>query len=103
MALSYMATILHAKVSAVCPIDGVSIGDPTDPKTWRIDFSVGATPAQMATAQAALATINPAALATADNSIKAAAAAIVVIDPLATAKASAIASLPTAVVVALPV
>ena len=89
-----MATLLHAKIAAVCPIDGVSIGDPADPKTWRIDFSVSATPAQMAAAQAALAAITPTALVAADNSIKTAAAAIVVIDPLATAKATALASLP---------
>ena len=102
MALSYMATLLHAKIASICPVDGISIGDPADSKTWRIDFAVSATPAQMAVAQAALAAITPTALTTADNSIKAAAAAIVVIDPLATAKTQALASLPTAVVVALP-
>ena len=101
MALSYMAALLHAKIASVCPIDGVAIGDPADPKTWRIDFAVGATPSQQTAAQATLAGITPAALAAADGSVQTAVRATP--DPLATAKASAIASLPTAVVVALPV
>jgi hypothetical protein len=43
--------LLHAKLAAVCPIDGVSIGDPLDRATWRIDFSANATPQQIAAAQ----------------------------------------------------
>ena len=45
---------LHVSLSALAPIAGVSIGDPNDKSTWRIDFS-GATPAQMAAAQSVLA------------------------------------------------
>ena len=95
--LFYAATVLHAKIAAVCPIDGVAIGDPADVKTWRIDFAVGATPAQQAAAQAALAAITPASLAQADAIVQAAAAAIH--DPLAAARASAVSSLPTPAVV----
>ena len=91
--LFYAATVLHAKIAAVCPIDGVAIGDPADVKTWRIDFSVTATPAQISAAQKALAAITSASLAQADATMQAAAAAIP--DPLATARASAIASLPS--------
>ena len=93
----YAASLLHAKIAAVCPIDGVSIGDPANAKTWRIDFAAIATPAQIAAAQQALAVITPASLATADATVQAAAAAIP--DPLATARASAVSSLPTPAVV----
>ena len=95
--LFYAATVLHTKIAAVCPIDGVAIGDPADAKTWRIDFAVGATPAQIAAAQQALAVITPVLLAQADRIVKAAAAAIP--DPLAAARASAVSSLPTPAVV----
>ena len=91
--MAFYPDILHAKIAAVCPIDGVAIGDYNDPKTWRIDFAVGATPAQIVAAQQALAAITPASLAQADATVQAAAAAIP--DPLATARASAVSSLPT--------
>ena len=97
MALTQAASLLHAKIAAVCPIDGVAIGDPADVKTWRIDFAVGATPAQQAAAQAALAVIAPTSLAQADATIQAAVAALP--DPLAAARASAVSSLPTPAVV----
>ncbi len=45
---------LHAAVSAVCPILGVSIGDPADKLTWRIDFADEATAPERAAGQAAL-------------------------------------------------
>lgn len=45
---------LHQSISAVCPIDGVSIGDVTDKSTWRVGFTLDATDAQKAAAQAAL-------------------------------------------------
>ena len=94
------ASLLHAKIAAVCPIDGVAIGDPNDAKTWRIDFAVGAAPAQITAAQQALAVITPASLAAADATIQTAAAAIP--DPLATARAQAILSLPTPAATPLP-
>ena len=100
MALTQAASLLHAKIAAVCPIDGVAIGDPADVKTWRIDFAVGATPAQQAAAQAALAAITPASLAQADATVQAAAAAIP--DPLATAKTQAISNLPKPAAAPLP-
>ena len=43
---------LHDAIAAVCPIVGVSIGDPGDKTTWRIDFDAEATDAQKAAAQA---------------------------------------------------
>jgi hypothetical protein len=45
---------VHEAVFAVCPIVGVSIGNPANKKTWRIDFADGATDAQKAAAQAAV-------------------------------------------------
>ena len=89
------ALLLHTKIAALCPIDGVAIGDPANPATWRIDFAVSATPQQIAAAKSQLALITPARLAQADATVQAAAAAIP--DPLATAKQNALASLPTAV------
>ncbi|GEM_PF-5587328 len=44
----------HAAISAVCPIDGVAIGDPADKSTWRIDFSGEATMEQREAADLAL-------------------------------------------------
>lgn len=38
-----LALRLHEAVEAVAPIDGVSIGDPKDKKTWRADFKPTAT------------------------------------------------------------
>ena len=96
----YGPAAIHAQIASVCPIDGIAIGDPNSPKTWRIDFAVGATPAQQAAAKAALAAITPASLAQADATVQAAAAATP--DPLATAKAQAISSLPSPVAVITP-
>lgn len=92
--LGYSTLLLHLKIAAVCSIDGIAIGDPNNPKTWRIDFAVGATKQQQSDAQAALAAITPLALAAADAAVHTAAAALP--DPLATAKAQALSSLPTA-------
>lgn len=96
--LTYANALLHAKIAAICPIDGVAIGDPANPATWRIDFAKTATVTQIAAAQAQLALITPALLAQADATIQAAAAAQP--NPLAAATTSALASLPTSVVAA---
>ncbi|MGL6095048.1 MAG: hypothetical protein ACRC7O_04510 [Fimbriiglobus sp.] len=45
---------LHDAVSAVCPVDGVSVGT-GDPPPVRVDFAAGATPDQRAAAAAAVA------------------------------------------------
>ena len=92
--LLFATALLHAAIAAACPIDGVAIGDPNDVSTWRIDFAVGATKQQQTNAQALLVKITPAALASADGSVQA--AVVVQPDPLAQAKAAAIASLATA-------
>src|SRR5512146_2709829 len=42
---------LDASIRAVCPIIGVSIGDPANSATWAIDFDPAATDAQKASAQ----------------------------------------------------
>lgn len=49
-----MATIdeLTAKLHAVCPIDGVSVGSRNDKSTWAISFRPDATPEQRAHAHA---------------------------------------------------
>lgn len=46
-----LANKLNAKISAVCPIDSISIGDESDKTTWRIDFQSSATDAQKTAAQ----------------------------------------------------
>ena len=94
MAWAYAADLLRAKIASVCPIDGVAIGDYNDAKTWRIDFAVTATPAQIAAAQQSLAAITSASLVAADAIVQA--AVVVAPDPLAAAKAAAVASLPNA-------
>lgn len=33
---------LHNAIAVVSPINGVSLGDRTDPLTWRVDFKDGA-------------------------------------------------------------
>jgi hypothetical protein len=42
---------LDAAIRAVCPIQGVSVGNPADKATWRIDYHPSATAAQKAAAQ----------------------------------------------------
>lgn len=91
--MDFSASLLHAKIAAVCPIVSVAIGDPNNAKTWRIDFNPAATPPQIAAAQAQLAAITPAALASAAGIVQ----AVVISDPLAAAKAQALAALPSAV------
>lgn len=55
---------LHNAVSAAAPISCVSVGDPADKATWRIDFTDAATPDQRTAAQAALDAFDPAAKST---------------------------------------
>lgn len=45
---------LHALVAAVCPIAGVSVGDPANKATWTFDPLPGATAQQLADAQAVI-------------------------------------------------
>jgi hypothetical protein len=45
---------LQAAISAVCPIDGISVGDPAQPSTWIIAFDPSATQAQQNVANAIL-------------------------------------------------
>ena len=52
---------LHKSLAAVCSIQGVSVGDPSDKATWRIDFDPAATDAQRQAAQAALQAFDPSA------------------------------------------
>lgn len=49
---------LHDAVSAVCPIDGISIGKAADKSTWRIDYKATATAAQRAAAAAIVASFD---------------------------------------------
>lgn len=50
-----LAAKLHERITAVCPIDGVSVGRKDDKATWRIDFAAGASQPQRVAALAALA------------------------------------------------
>ena len=52
---------LHEAIAAVCPIQGVSVGNAADKGTWRIDFDPAATQQQKTAAQAALAAFSAAA------------------------------------------
>ncbi len=47
-----MTTSLHSAIAAVAPIAGLSIGNPADKSTWRIDFVGSATAEQRAAAAA---------------------------------------------------
>src|ERR1043166_2496208 len=53
-------TRLHQDVSALAPIAGVSVGDPADPKTWRVDFKPEATDAQRSAVLAFVSKADPA-------------------------------------------
>lgn len=44
-------TALDTAIRAVCPILGVSVGDPADRTTWRVDYDPSATDAQKAAAE----------------------------------------------------
>lgn len=48
-------SVLDERIQAVCPIDGVAIGDPADKDTWRVDFKPEATAEQRAAAAAVMA------------------------------------------------
>ena len=85
----YAPHLLFAKLNAVCPIVGLS-----DAPTWKFVPAAAATPAQIAAAQSILDKITPAIMDQIEASVQTAAAALP--DPLATAKAQALSSLPTA-------
>ena len=51
---------LHSQIAAICPIDGISIGDESDRSTWRIDFRPEATPEQRLAAEELKLTWQPA-------------------------------------------
>ena len=46
--------LLDQTIKYVCPIDGVSVGNPKDKSTWRIDFKDEATKAEKDAAQVIL-------------------------------------------------
>lgn len=54
VAAEVRAVALHERIAAICPITGVSIGDPADKRTWRVDFGPGSTPQQRADAAAVI-------------------------------------------------
>ena len=54
--------VLHEQIAAAAPILGVSIGDPADKSTWRIDFAPQATQAQRQAALDAVETFDPGAV-----------------------------------------
>ena len=53
------ASNLHKSISTVCPITGVSIGDPNNSSTWIVHYDPTATPSQQSAAKAVLATWTP--------------------------------------------
>lgn len=52
--LTFINKKLNLAITAVCPINGISIGNILDKSTWRIDFTVGATQNQKNAAQSIL-------------------------------------------------
>lgn len=50
---------LDLMLRAIAPIDGISIGNEADKRTWRIDFAPEATDAQKAAAKAFVASFDP--------------------------------------------
>jgi len=50
---------LHEAIAAVCPIVGVSVGDPDDKNTWSIDYAPEATQDEKDAADAVLAAFDP--------------------------------------------
>ena len=59
-----LAAQLTQTISASVPIVGVSIGDPNDKATWKVQFAPGATKADQDTAAAIVAAFDPTAPAT---------------------------------------
>ena len=55
--MTALIDIVTKTITAVCPIDGISLGSLTDKTTWRIDYHSTATADQQAAAQTALAGI----------------------------------------------
>jgi hypothetical protein len=53
-----IALELHNAIAAVCPIQGVSIGNLADKATWRIDYDPAATAPQKQAAQAVITSFN---------------------------------------------
>lgn len=53
------ASIIHGLLTVIAPINGISIVDPENSNTWRIDFKDSATDAQRAAATKYLETYNP--------------------------------------------
>lgn len=60
MAVAIASALDHAlRAAGIASVAGVSIGDPADKSTWRIDFFPGASQADKDAAAAALASFNP--------------------------------------------
>lgn len=57
-----LATYLYDAVAAICPINGVSIGDSGDRATWHIDYAAVASAGQRKAAAGILAALDPAKL-----------------------------------------
>lgn len=64
---AYRTAALDAALKAVCPIDGVSIGDWADKSTWRVDFKEEATPGERAAAQGVVDAFDPSATTAAES------------------------------------
>lgn len=59
MSILELPGLLHIAVSAVAPIDGVSIGDRTNKATWTVSFKEIATPEQRVAAQQVIDAFDP--------------------------------------------
>lgn len=53
-----ISILIHSAVSAVCPIDGISIGDLSDKSTWKVNAKSFATQAELIAAQTAINNFN---------------------------------------------
>lgn len=56
------ASTLHGLIARVCPIDGVSVGDPEDKSSWAVSPAAGATDDQKAAAATLLGTLSAASI-----------------------------------------
>jgi hypothetical protein len=57
--MAFDARPLHDAIVAVCPILGVSVGDPANKATWTIQYDPAATAQQRTNAQAAITAFDP--------------------------------------------
>ena len=59
LTMTSLAAAILEHIAGIAPVSGVSVGIPSDPSTWRIDFHPSATEQQKGDASTALAAFDP--------------------------------------------